>query len=159
MKIIVKLLLLSLLFAASAAFAAEPPPEGFSETIDVRVIDVQAVVTGRGGERVRGLKAGDFRLLVDGKEVPVDFFTEVADGAATPASPGGSAEGQAAEVPAPVQGVVGRSVLIFVDQGSTIGNQLGTVVRRLSGELDRLAPEDRVAVVASDGRKLAVLTG
>jgi VWFA-related protein len=54
---------------------------------------------------------------------------------------------------------VGRSVLIFVDQGSAIGTQLEAVVRRLSGELDRLAPEDRVAVVACDGRKLAVLTG
>jgi VWFA-related protein len=156
------LLAVTLLAAALPALAAppppaEPPPEGFSETIDVRVIDVQAVVTGHGGERVRGLQAGDFRLLVDGKEVPVDFFTEVADGAATPAAPG--AEGQAAEVPAPVQGVVGRSVLVFVDQGSAIGNQLAIVVRRMAGELDRLAAEDRVAVVACDGRKLAVLTG
>src|SRR3954453_22715336 len=51
------------------------------ETIDVRVVNVEAVVTGRSGQQVRGLAAGDFRLLVDGQGVPVEYFAEVAGGA------------------------------------------------------------------------------
>src|SRR5947199_10133413 len=55
------------------------------ETIDVRVVNVEAVVTGGSGERVRGLTAGDFRLLVDGREVPVEYFAEVGEGASVTA--------------------------------------------------------------------------
>src|SRR5258706_13717148 len=55
------------------------------ETIDVRVVNVEAVVTGRSGQQVRGLAAGDFRLLVDGKEVPVEYFAEVKEGASVTA--------------------------------------------------------------------------
>src|SRR5436309_13537299 len=56
------------------------------ETIDVRVVNVEAVVTGGSGERVRGLTAGDFRLLVDGREVPVEYFAEVEEGASVTAN-------------------------------------------------------------------------
>ncbi|HWN42944.1 MAG TPA: hypothetical protein VNW71_12040, partial [Thermoanaerobaculia bacterium] len=40
------------------------------ETIDVRVVNVEVVATSN-GELVRGLTAADFRLLIDGKEVPI----------------------------------------------------------------------------------------
>ena len=49
-------------------------------TIDVRVVNVEAVVTAASGQRVPGLSAADFRLLVDGREVPVEYFAEIADG-------------------------------------------------------------------------------
>ena len=55
-------------------------PPLFGESIDVRVVNVEAVVTDRDGNRVTGLKPGDFRLRVDGKEVPVEYFSEVHDG-------------------------------------------------------------------------------
>jgi hypothetical protein len=60
--------------------AAQTPPSEIpvlDETIDVRVVNIEAVVTDASGQRVRGLSAGDFRLLVDGQEVPVEYFTEV----------------------------------------------------------------------------------
>jgi len=82
--------LLTLGLAGPAARAAEPPPPTVEESIDVRVVNVETVVTDAKGKRVRDLKAEDFRLLVDGKEVPVGYFTEVVDGqtaAGGPAAP------------------------------------------------------------------------
>jgi len=44
----------------------------FGETIDVRVVNVEVVVTDGSGNRVNGLKPADFHLKVDGKEVTPD---------------------------------------------------------------------------------------
>ncbi|HEX6862889.1 MAG TPA: hypothetical protein VF414_08745, partial [Thermoanaerobaculia bacterium] len=93
-------------FLIPLAVPAQTREETFGESIDVRVVNVEAVVTDRRGNRVTGLTAGDFRLLVDGVEVPVDYFTEVAEGVALPAPR--SAEGVPAP-PAPASaGPVGR---------------------------------------------------
>ena len=54
----------------------------FGESIDVRVVNVEAVVTDKSGTRVFGLTPDDFRLLVDGEEVPIEFFTEFRGGEA-----------------------------------------------------------------------------
>jgi VWFA-related protein len=149
-----------MLFAGflSLAFSSSAAAQAFTESIDVRVVNLEAVVTDRRGKPVRGLTAADFRLLVDGKEVPVNYFTEVVDGAAAARPAGGSSEGPAAALPAPVEGMVGRSVLVFLDRAFTIRAQLDFVLARVQEELDRLGPEDRVAVVSFDGRQFTVLT-
>lgn len=141
---------------SSPLAAAAPPPEAFTESIDVRVVNVEAVVTDRQGKRVRGLTPADFRLLVDGKEVPIDYFTEVVNGEALARQPAADTAGRAS-VPAPAAGTVGRSILLFVDLAFPIRAQLGLVLRRLEADFKRLGPQDRVAVVAFDGEKLAVL--
>jgi VWFA-related protein len=119
------------------------------------------VVTGRRGERVRGLKAADFRLLVDGREVPIDDFTEVADEGATsvaPASPA-PAPGAPAGVPAPAAAVrMGTSYLVFIDESFAVAADRDILLKRLARDL-RLGPEDRMAIVAFDGRKLDRLIG
>jgi hypothetical protein len=76
---------------AQAPAAPELEPVYFDEAIDVRVVNVEAVVTGKDGKRVPGLTAKDFRLIVDGKPVPVEYFTEVEEGEAKSAGP--AAEG------------------------------------------------------------------
>ena len=120
-----RLLLVATLLIPLAAPAQTE--DTFGESIDVRVVNVEAVVTDRKGERVSGLTAGDFRLLVDGVEVPVDYFTEVADGVARPASQAG--EGS---VPAPLAptaaGPVGRSYLFFIDESLSIAAQRDVVL-------------------------------
>jgi len=77
-----------------SAFAQEAPaaeePSLFGEVIDVRVVNVEAVVTDKAGQRVRDLKAGDFKLRVDGVEVPIGFFSEVREGVSVGAADGGS---------------------------------------------------------------------
>jgi VWFA-related protein len=143
--------------AASVAPAVDPKPSSsFGESIDVRVVNVEAVVSDRRGHRVQGLSAADFRLLVDGREVPVDYFTEVVEGEmATPtAKPAGPAP---ATSPAP-GGKIGTSYLVFIDDSFAIAAQRDVVLQRLARDLGRLGPEDRVAVVSFDGRKIDLLT-
>jgi VWFA-related protein len=135
-----------LLLAGSMSLAAQEAAPGAAaevgESIDVRVVNVEAVVTGRRGERIKGLSPADFRLLVDGKEVPIDYFTEVRGGTAVEARGGGPAS--------PASGAVGRNLLVFIDQSFTIQAQLDLVLRRLEESLDRFSPEDRMALVAAD---------
>ncbi|HSF43419.1 MAG TPA: hypothetical protein VLT87_26710, partial [Thermoanaerobaculia bacterium] len=95
--------LLSALLAAAPAVAQQPPaqeapPSVFGEQIDVRVVNVEAVVTDREGNRVQNLGPSDFRLKVDGKVVPVEYFSEVRGGQAIAVS------GTEAEAP-PVPGL------------------------------------------------------
>ena len=92
-------------------------------------VDVEAVVTDREGNRVRGLPAGDFLLRVDGAEVPVERFAEV-------------------------EGTVGRSYLVFVDDSRSIAVQRDLVLWEIERDLDRLGREDRMAIVAFDGARL-----
>ena len=75
------------LLAVAAPAAAQPDPrpsESFGEVVDVRVVNVEVVVTDRSGERVTGLTPESFRLRVDGEPVPITYFSEVVDGVARP---------------------------------------------------------------------------
>ncbi len=150
---------------APSARAADEPPL-FGESIDVRVVNVEAVVTDRSGNRVTGLKPGDFRLRVDGKEVPIEYFSEVRDGSALPPppaapEPGKPAGAQPAAEPA-VQGLtegpVGTYYLVFVDDFFSIAAQRNAVLTAMKKDLARLGPADRMAIVAYDGGRLALLS-
>ncbi|MYF05689.1 MAG: hypothetical protein F4230_12255 [Holophagales bacterium] len=60
----------------------EDLPAVFSEVIDVRVVNIEVVVTDRDGNRVHGLTASDFELLVDGEPTPIDYLVSIAEGRA-----------------------------------------------------------------------------
>ncbi|MFP5287807.1 MAG: VWA domain-containing protein, partial [Thermoanaerobaculia bacterium] len=122
--------------------------EGFGEEIDVRVVNVEAVVTDGKGGRVRGLSAADFRLLVDGREVPVEYFTEVAEGKA-PAEAGG---------PAAPGETVPRSYLVYIDEPFSLASVRNEVLEKIERDLSLLRPEDRMAVLAFDGARIDVLS-
>jgi VWFA-related protein len=153
-----RILIPLLLLAGSLSLAAQEPASGanvedleIGESIDVRVVNVEAVVTNFRGQRIQGLKPEDFRLRVDGKEVPIDYFTEIRGGAALEVHGDGPAS--------PVSGTVGRNLLVFVDRSSTIQAQLELVLRRLEEDLDQLAPGDQIALVAAGrGGRLEILT-
>jgi VWFA-related protein len=142
-------------FAAAGLFAlsAEPDPPQvpeipvIGETIDVRVVNVEVVATS-GGQVVRGLAPSDFRLLVDGREVPVEFFTEVEEGTASASSP--SSPIAAAEP-------VSRSYLVFVDESFSVAKARDVVLTNLERDLGLLGPQDRMAVLAFNGASIEVL--
>src|SRR3954453_15240570 len=94
--------------------ANQPPPSIFGETIEVRVVNVEVVVTDKQGNRVAGFTPSDFRLKVDGKVVPIEFFNEVRGGSAI-----ALAESEASAVkglPSLAPGSpVGTSYLVFID--------------------------------------------
>jgi VWFA-related protein len=142
------------LMVSALPLAAQSGGEAaFGEAIDVRVVNVEAVVTGKDGERVRGLTKEDFRLLVDGREVPVGFFNEIVDSELV-ATEGGEAEIDMAEPE-----TFGRRVLVFVDDSFGIAPHRNAVLDHIGQSLDKLSPQDQVAIVEFDGRNLDLLTG
>lgn len=130
----------------------------FTETIDVRVVNLEVVVEDKDGNRVEGLQASDFELRVDGEPVAVEYFTEVRGGTAmarTGATPGDATRA----VPAlEAGGTVGASFLVFVDEYFTIAKDRDRVLDRLIEELPRLGARDRIAAVAFNGRDLDLLS-
>lgn len=145
---------LSLLAAIPLQAQAPEDVSTFAEVIDVRVVNVEVVVTDKEGQRVTGLTPEDFRVTVDGDEVGVDFFTEVSAGrVASATSP------DTAVPPALSAGeAVGTRYLVFVDEFFSVRKQRNRVLEGLTEDLLLLQPEDRVAVVAYDGRGLDLLT-
>ena len=138
----------------SMARAQEAAPEIpiIGETIDVRVVNVEVVATSE-GKPLRGLAARDFRLLVDGKEVPVEFFTEVENGTAASAS---SESGPAAPV-GPSE-AIGRSYLVFIDESFSVSKPRDVVLENLEADLRLMQGEDQMAVLAFNGSAIEVLS-
>jgi len=153
------LFLASLLPAAAQQQPQSQPPQSvFGEQIEVRVVNVEAVVTDRQGNRVTGLKPSDFRLEVDGKAVPVEYFNEVRGGQAI--APGEEDKNS------PVKGLpslapgspVGTSYLVFIDNFFSLAPRRDEVLRSLKSQLSRLGPEDRMAIVQYNGGQVEMLT-
>ncbi len=69
-------------FPCGRAFAQEPEPI-LAESIEVRIMNVDVIVTDRDGNRVQGLTAADFELLQDGERQPITNFSEYRGRAAT----------------------------------------------------------------------------
>ena len=69
-----------LLCSISGVAQAQPAPETFAETIDVRVVNVDVWVTDRDGNPVTGLGADDFEVRENGRPVELSNFFEFTDG-------------------------------------------------------------------------------
>ena len=141
------------------------PSSVFGERIEVRVVNLEVVVTDRDGNRVSGLGLDDFRLRVDGKEVPIGFFSEISEGQRLPAA---VAETQAPEAPAAAStnltGVapgetVGTSYLVFIDHFFiTRQRDRNQVLQGIAEQIPNLGPRDLMAMVSFNGRKLEMLS-
>ena len=145
--------------APPAAEGAQPPqPQSvFGETIDVRVVNVEVVVTDKDGVRVTGLKPADFKLIVEGKQTPIDYFTEVRGGDAVAATAEGGSVVPGLPALAPGERV-GTSYLVFVDDYFSLARDRDSVIEALVDNLSMLGADDRMAVVAFDGKQLAMLS-
>lgn len=148
-------------FSAAAQQApGTPEPPVFGEEVDVRVVNIEVVVTDGSGNRVPDLAPGDFQLRVDGKDVPVEYFTEVREGRsiadAEPAAE--SVEGKPEVQSVAPEGAVGTYYLVFIDDFFAITPRRNDVLKALKADLGRLRPEDRMAIVAYDGGRLAMIS-
>src|SRR5436305_6318350 len=133
-----------------------PPPlpsSTFSGSVDVRLVNVEAVVTDAKGERVRGLSVNDFVLEVDGQVVPIEYFSEM-DGSRAVSPPPAPATAEAVPPPAPSQALAGRSLLVFIDDLFSVGQQRDRMLEALERDLKLLRPEDRMAIVAFFGGRV-----
>ena len=88
----------------------------FSEFVEVRVTNVDVIVTGPDGKPVTGLSRDDFRIFENGEEQQLSNFLEVrgsrVSGSLTPAQP--------AEEPAPSfdEDLRRRDIIVFVDNAA-----------------------------------------
>lgn len=125
----------AVLLLAGAALTAPAPaqelPHGpYREEIEVRVIDLEAVVTDRDGQRVSGLELKNFRLLVDGEEVPIEYFSEIRDGGVIQSEKG---------VPGLVDTEsVGTSFLLFIDDFFGLHNDKGRVMQAVAERTEHM---------------------
>ena len=139
----------------------EVPPRSrlvLQETIDVRVINIEVVVTdGRGG-RVHGLGPQDFRVEVDGVEIPIDFFTEVVDGRAAPSATKADEEATVSTAVAAGEPVPTR-YLVFIDNLFAVEQHRNEVLDALEEDIPRMGATDWMAIVSFDGLELKRLSG
>jgi VWFA-related protein len=106
-----------LVFVSGFLIAQESPR--FSETIDVSLVNVEVIVTGPNGERVRGLTAADFTIVEEGKPQQIVNFAEYAGGAGNvKVGVEAAAAAHAAPEPPPRQP---RTFIVFVDEVALVG--------------------------------------
>ncbi len=127
-------------------------PDLFSDVIDVRVVNVEVVVTDKKGNLIQGLDPSDFELRVDGEPTPIHYFTEVDEGIARETSTNSRAEDANQAAPSLLPGEpVRTNYLVFIDESLARAQDRDRVLQRLETDLRELQPVDRVAVVAFDG--------
>ena len=103
------------LTVAAVAISQQEDDLTFFDTLDVEVVNVEVVVTGPGGEPVRGLTADDFEMTEDGRPVEITNFYTVED-EAEPTAPEGPS---VTEVTAPTPAAQKLQLAVFVD-GTTL---------------------------------------
>lgn len=107
----------------------------FGATVEVRVVNIDVVVTDKTGHRVAGLTKDDFEILEDGKRQTISNFYEVAP-ATTP-------EAAAATPPRP------RRFIIFVDNDSLAAHVRRQFFAALRGFVDaQLHTGDQASLIS-----------
>ncbi|MFP5285301.1 MAG: VWA domain-containing protein, partial [Thermoanaerobaculia bacterium] len=140
--------------AEAQAPDAPQPVQAFEETIDVQAVNLEAVVTDGRGKRVTGLALKDFRLLVDGVEIPITYFSEIREERQRVQGEIASGEGVR---PAPEAAWQSRNILVFLDEATMLKARRDFVVRSLAKQIENLTSGDQMAIVAFSGSQLEVI--
>ncbi len=153
-----------LIFSLTGApLAARPAGDGvaglFGEVIDVRVVNLEVVVEDPEGRRVYGLGPENFILRVDRQPIPLEYFTEVRDGAAVTVVGNTAVEPRPSPVPSLGSGgAVPTNYLVFIDEYFSIARDRDRAVGDLIVQLPSLGTADRMAILAWNGGKLEMLS-
>jgi VWFA-related protein len=127
---------------ASPSPAQQTSP--FSETVEVRVTNVEVIVTGSDGKPVPGLKKEDFEILEDGVRQQVTNFAEIHEtgpaGTLTVGTPDSEPDA------APVESRQ-RVITVFVDNATLeMGNRNNVIPQLRQFLTDNVRPGDAVAI-------------
>ena len=151
--------LLSSTFPAVAQSVSQQPAvptEGsFTESVDVRVVNVDVYVTDRSGQPVPGLRREDFEVFEDGKPVEIVNFSEIGELSppAVKAELPPSSEDPAA--PAPPEPVAAARpplyLAVYIDNANLRPASRNRVLSQLQEFLSaQVGPEDRLMLVTND---------
>jgi VWFA-related protein len=144
--------------AAAAASRLPAQQEGsFRENVNVRVMDVDVIVSDREGHPVPGLSRDDFRIRVDKKPVEIEYFAAVRSGGVREPdlrtlSPdlvvNPDEKGKESRVP--------RHFLLFVDEASLTPSRRRVAIEALRAFVGRLDPTDEAILVAERSRPVTL---
>lgn len=146
------------LVALLPAFAQDVNNLTYQDAMEVRIIRVEAVVTDKDGERVKGLDQDAFRLLVNDEPTTLAYFREVDDfvyDGSVQDLPAGIESLDPMDDPAAHEGV---SYLVFFDDYFTKRNFRQSLIDRIEMQLNLMRPQDEMAIVRFDGTRLHALT-
>jgi len=157
---------------ASTPNAAEPAKAGagegsFIESVDVTVVNVDAYVTDKKGNRIKGLTKDDFELFEDKKPIKITNFYAVEDGRPTGGLPAQEAAAAPADQPPPERKGGAPPVpedqrlrlIVYLDNFNIHPFNRNRVLREVRVFLhDHIGREDRVMLVTYD-RELHIRTG
>ena len=145
-----------LLLCAAARLSAQTG--GVAESVNVRVMDLDVVVTDRDGRPMPDLRRDEFRVRVDRKPVSIDYFASIQDSSVRPPdvttlspdlvlNPAERAK----------QAIVPRHFLVFFDANLTPSarQRAGQSLRSL---VSRLEPSDEVLVIEEGGVRVRTLS-
>lgn len=139
--------------------AAQQPPPSFTEQVEVRVMDLDVVVTDREGKPVPDLKREDFTVRVGGKVVPIDYFARVDAGAIhAPDLSTASPDQVLAAYRQEDRAYVPRHFLVYVDVGHLAPEGRRRGLESVRELVTKMGPNDRARVVLFD-RRSRELTG
>jgi VWFA-related protein len=132
-------------FSAVAQTTKKPEPPRLGESIDVSIVNVDAIVTDRHGNRIRGLTKDDFEMLENGKAQAITNFADYTADAAAAAA--GAPDAQAIAKPQP------RTMIVFVEHFRAPNWLRDAYFQGLREFLHRaVRPGDAVKVVAYTDR-------
>ena len=139
------LLLLSLALPTSAAPQAPAVPHA-AESVEVSIVNVDAVVVDKHGHRVQGLRREDFEIFENGARQPITNFAEYST---APQQQTANVTAQipaaASQAPAPQQ----RSIVVFVERFQLPAFRSDPMFAAMKKLLhDSVRPGDRVMVVS-----------
>jgi len=144
----------AVILTAAVTVDAQIARRTYSDTIEVKNLNLEVVVTDRDGQRTPELVIEDFKLFIDDQPVAIEYFTEVRDGNYVHTVDRYSSLGVVADGPS------GTSFLIFVDEFFALDDDKKTVLAALRSRVGgrEWRPVDRVAIVAWNGKGIDVIT-
>jgi VWFA-related protein len=142
-----------LLCPVASGLGAQEKPPTFTEKVEVRVMDLDVVVTDAHGRPVRDLRREDFTVRLAGKVVPIDYFARVDEGTIhAPDLANASPDQVLAAFRQGDQAYVPRHFLMYMDVGHLAPDGRRRGLETLRDLVTRMGPNDRGRVVLFDRR-------
>ncbi|HEX8255854.1 MAG TPA: VWA domain-containing protein [Thermoanaerobaculia bacterium] len=146
----------TLALALTIAACQSPLFAQFSETVEVRVTNVEAVVTDRAGKPVRGLTKDDFEILEDGVKQEISNFAEISEEVSAATLVTTATDSGAPAAPQAPSNFRRRLITIFIDNASLEMGNRNSILPSLKKFLsEQVRPGDAVSLV-SWGNSLTV---
>ena len=150
-----KTLFLSAALASTLVAQSSPQPAtpATGEQIEVRVIEVDAVVTDRDGHLVPGLKRDDFEIRENGDAQPISNFQEIRatqpnDVASATHASSGTAQSEELLTVAPP-----RQIVIFFDHVRLPKSQADRFFHSVDEFMTKLRPQDEVMIATWEAQR------